>query len=102
MSARLVVPATYLAVALYAWVDFVRTNPDGLANVGLYLVTLPVALVGLAITEAMGAGSFILQPSGFGYYGDHALYYWPSVLVTAALLYWVTAALTEGRPGGET
>ena len=97
MRARLVVPATYLAFALYAWVDFVRTNPDGLANVGLYLVTLPVALVGLAITEAMGGGGFILQPSGFGYFGNHAIYYWPSVVVTAALVYWLTAALTRTR-----
>jgi hypothetical protein len=97
VRARFVVPAGYLALALYAWVDFVLTNPDGLANVGLYLVTLPVALIGLALTEVIGSGSFILQPSGFGYYGDHALYYWPSVIVTTALLYWVTAALTRTR-----
>ena len=93
MRARFIVPATYLAFAAYAWIDFVRTNPDGLANVGLYLVTLPVALVGVALTEATGGGSFVLQPSGFGYYGNHAFYYWPSVLVTACLLYWITAVL---------
>ena len=38
------------------------------------------------LTEAMGGGSFTLQPSGFGYYGNHAIYYWPSVIVTTALL----------------
>ena len=29
--------------------------------------------------------------------GDHALYYWPSVMVTAGLLYWVVTALSRTR-----
>ena len=69
-------------------------NPDGLANIGLMLATLPVTLFGLLLDWVLGRTSFVLMPSGFGYYGNHALYYWPSVLVTAAVLYPATRALT--------
>jgi hypothetical protein len=98
MKARFIVPAVYLAFATYAWIDFVRTNPDGLANVGLMLVTLPVTAFGLLLGVATGRSSFMLIPSGFGYVGDHALYYWPSVLVTASLLYCVCAAIGNAVP----
>jgi hypothetical protein len=43
-------PALYLALALYAWIDFTRTAHDGLANLGLMLVSLPVTAVGLLLT----------------------------------------------------
>ena len=69
MTARRLVPTLYLALAAYAWIDFIRTNPDGLANVGLMAVTLPITLFGLLLTELMGRGSFVLLPSGFGYQG---------------------------------
>ena len=97
MRARFLIPLIYLAVAVYVWMDFVGTNPDGLANVGLFILTLPVAIVGLALTEIISSGRFVLLPSGFGYYANHALYYWPSVLVTWMLLYWITAALSRPR-----
>jgi hypothetical protein len=90
------VPVLYVAVAAYAWVDFLREPKDGLANVGLMLVTLPVTLVGLVLTAMAGGDAFVLLPSGFGYYLDHALYYWPSVGATALLLYWIAATLTRG------
>ena len=90
---KIVLPALYLALALYAWLDFVRAPPDGLANVGLMLVTFPVTLLGLLLTELTGGGSFALMPTRFGYYGNHALYYWPSVGLTALLLYLVGRAL---------
>ena len=82
--------SAYLALAIYAWVDFTRTNHDGLANVGLFLVTAPVAIID-AIMSANGWGS--LQPHGHGYLTDHALYYVPAVAVTALLLGAIAAGI---------
>ena len=84
--ARFILPGLYVAFALYAWVDFTRTNPDGLANIGLFLVTLPVTLFDLALGALSGQSS-VLMPSGHGYIGDHALYYFPAAAVTAGLWY---------------
>jgi hypothetical protein len=70
----------YLLFAVYAWIDFANTNHDGLADVGLYLITLPVALVG---TLLLGND---LTPNGYGYLTANAIYYVPAVVVTAALL----------------
>ena len=91
------VPGSYLAVAAYVWLDFVNTPPDGLANVGLMIVTLPVTLIGLLLTWALGRTVFVLLPTSLGYYGDHALYYWPSVGLIAAAMYWVCAFFVRGR-----
>ena len=85
--ARFVLPALYLLFALYMWVDFVLAPPDGLANVGLFLATLPVALVGLVIDTLTDSARFSLLPDGFGYLGNHALYFVPAVLLTAMLFY---------------
>jgi hypothetical protein len=85
-------PVPYLAFAVYAWVDFANTNHDGLANVGLFLVTAPVTLVALLVGPAFGAKGMPM-PDGHGYLGDHALYYVPAVLVTAALLWLAGRAL---------
>ena len=79
-------PALYIAFAIYAWIDFTRINRDGLANVGLFLVTLPVTIVDLIIAGMMGRSS-VLMPRGHGYLADHALYYGPAVIVTAALMW---------------
>lgn len=38
-------PALYSALALYAWISLTRTAHDGLTNLGLMLVTLPVTAV---------------------------------------------------------
>jgi hypothetical protein len=73
----------YVAFALYAWIDFTRTAHDGLANLGLMLVTLPVTAVGLLLTWALGKAGFVLIPSGMGYYTAHAVYSWPSALLIA-------------------
>ena len=96
--ARVILPGLYLAFALYAWIDFTRTAHDGLANVGLFLVTAPVTAVGLLIDSIIGSKSFALLPDGFGYLGDHALYYVPAVAVTAALL-WLLGRKIDRRPG---
>jgi len=57
------------------------------------LVTLPVTVVGLVLSWALGSTKFVLLPNGFGYYGSHAIYYWPSVLITASLLYWLAVGV---------
>ena len=74
---------TYVAFATYAWFDFTRINHDGLANVGLFMVTAPVAVLDM-IMQSNGWGS--LLPNGHGYLTDHALYYVPAVAVTALLI----------------
>ena len=51
MRWKYVLPTLYLALALYAWIDFTRTAHDGLANLGLMLVTLPVTALGLVIAD---------------------------------------------------
>ncbi len=85
--ARFVLPGLYLALALYIWVDFATAARDGLANVGLFLVTAPVALVGLAIDRLIGSRTFSLLPGGFSYLVNHALYFVPAAAATAGLVY---------------
>ena len=94
---RFILPGLYLLFALYVWVDFTGINHDGLANIGLMLATLPVALVGLAIGAAVGSSSFVLMPTSNGYLTDHAIYYVPAVAITALLLWWVGRAM-DRRP----
>jgi hypothetical protein len=100
---RFILPMLYLAFAAYAWVDFARLPPDGLANLGLLLVTLPVTLAGLLLTSLAGAESFVLLPSGHGYLLDHLIYYVPAVVVTAFPLWGVGRAIDRWRasPRGE-
>jgi len=74
----------YIAFAIYAWFDFASTNHDGLANLGLIVVTAPVAVVGFVLS---GGGSFALIPEGRGYLADHAIYYVPAVACTALFLW---------------
>jgi hypothetical protein len=93
MKPRYMVLGGYLGIALFAWIEFLRLPPDGLANVGLFLVTFPIAFVGLAVTELLGVSSFALMPNRFGYVWDHAAYYFPAVMVTALLLYALTRRL---------
>jgi hypothetical protein len=87
-------PALYLTLAIYVWVDFARLPPDGLANLGLMLVTAPVALAGLLIGAISGASDFVLLPSGHGYLTDHAIYYVPAVAITAIVL-WLFGGLID-------
>lgn len=85
-------PALYLAFALYGWIDFINTNHDGLANVGLFLITLPVTIVLLIFGSLMGQTSMPM-PDGHGYIGNHALYYVPAVAATALLFWWLGRAI---------
>ena len=79
-------PGLYLLFAIYAWIDFAHTNHDGLANVGLFLLTAPVTIVLLVTGMPM--------PHGYGYLGDHALYFGPAALVTASLL-WIAGRFLD-------
>ena len=81
-------PGLYLAFAIYAWIDFTHINHDGLANVGLFLVTFPVTMIDLIVSSSLGNSS-VLMPTGHGYLGDHALYYAPAALATASLFWLV-------------
>ncbi len=86
-------PTLYLAFALYAWIDFTHTAPDGWGALGLVLATYPVAAMGVALTWALGRTGFVLIPSGLDYATAHAIYFWPAALLTAALLYGICSAL---------
>lgn len=96
--ARYILPILYLALALYVWIDFTRTAHDGLANLGLMAITLPVTLVGLGLGSLLGKSSFVLIPDGFGYLTSHALYYVPAVAITALLL-WLLGRTIDRRSG---
>ena len=89
MKLKYVFPAVYASVALLAWVDFSLLPPDGLANVGLMLIVLPVTLLDLAMRPEGRPGSFVLMPDSFGYYGDHAVFFGTSVLIIGAFLWWL-------------
>lgn len=96
--ARFVLPGLYAALAVYVWIDFATAARDGLANVGLFLVTPPVALFGLLIDWVSGSSRFSLLPGGFSYLGNHALYFAPATAVTAGLLYLLGRKI-DRRPG---
>ena len=90
---RYILPGLYLAFAIYVWVDFTQIARDGLANVGLFLATLPVTLVGLLLGWIFGSSKFVLMPGGFGYLAAHAIYYVPAVALTALLWWWIGRAI---------
>jgi len=94
---RFILPGLYLLIALYLWVDFTLTNHDGLANIWLFAVTLPVTLVGLLFDSLTGEPVFSFLPSGFGYLTDHALYYIPAVMLTALLPWWIGRLIDRRR-----
>jgi len=96
--ARYILTGLYLLLAVYVWIDFTRINRDGLANVGLMLVTLPVTLIGLGLGALVGSDKFVLLPDDFGYLGNHALYYVPAAAGTAALI-WLLGRAIDRRPG---
>ena len=78
---KYLVPLLYLVGAAMIWLVFARTNPDGLANIWIVIYTLPIFMVG---TLVLGL-EFPYMPGG--YYQAHALYFWPSVVFLATLLF---------------
>jgi hypothetical protein len=94
-----IISAIYLAGGLAVWISFISTNHDGLANVGLILYVFPVSLLGLAVGWVIGRTEFLLIPDRFGYYGDHAVFFFPSLFAVAALIAWlITVVLRMRRP----
>jgi hypothetical protein len=84
---RLWLPAIYGILALGAWIDFARLPPDGLANLGLWLVVFPIAVLDIALRPKADGGTSIFMPEGFGYYGNHAIFFSISVGVIATCLF---------------
>jgi hypothetical protein len=80
-------PLAYLLLAAVTFWQFLETNPDGLANVGLVIMVLPVTLAGLLIKWLFGIPEFPLIPDWVGYYWDHAVFFIPSALLVAVLLW---------------
>ena len=97
MKLRILLPCLYLAVALLAWVNFWLLPPDGLANVGLMLVVLPATILDLLLRPSDSPGSPVLVPDRFGYYCDHAVFFWISAVAIAAVLWWIGGILDRRR-----
>jgi hypothetical protein len=86
---KFIVPALYIAGAIVIWLDFSRSNPDGLANIWIAIYTFPIFIIG---TFLLG-GEF---PYVHGrYYEAHALYFWPSVAFLALALFLIFHALQK-------
>ena len=102
LGLRYWLPAAYAVLAGFAWWDFATTAPDGLANIGLMVVVLPVTAIGLALGWAIGSEAFPLLPEGFGYLGSHAAYFAPSALLIALILWRIGLAIDRalGARGG--
>ena len=97
MKLKIVLPAAYCAVALIAWIDFALAPPDGLANLGLMLVVLPVTVLDLALRPADAPGSMVLMPDSLGYYVNHAVFFGCSVLLITGALWWFGRWLDRKR-----
>ena len=93
MRLRWILPAAYAVAALLGWIDFVRTPPDGLANLGLMVIVAPIALLDLALRPAFGATESLFIPSHLGYYSAHAVFFGCSVLVLAVALFFLGWAM---------
>ena len=89
-------PAIYLFICLGVWIQFANTNHDGLANIGLVLITMPLSVFELAL-EYQIFGSYdqfpmwriLLRKIGFptGYLMDHAYWYVPLASCQAYFLF---------------
>lgn len=75
-------PVVYIIGAAFVWRDFARLPPDGLANLGLVLYTLPVVLVAMAA----GRNDFPYLHAG-EYYQRNASYFAVSVALLAAVCF---------------
>ncbi|HQO17068.1 MAG TPA: hypothetical protein PLG02_08910 [Methylotenera sp.] len=75
------IPLIYCIGALPIWLSFAHANPDGLANLGLIVYTLPIVFMAtyvLGLEFPYFSGNYIEA---------HALYFWPAVMLLAALLF---------------
>ena len=83
------VPAVYIAGAIVIWLNFLGSNPDGLANIWIAIYTFPIVLIGTFLLQ----GEFPYMPGR--YYEAHALYFWPSIAVLALALFLIFHALQK-------
>jgi hypothetical protein len=86
---KFIVPALYIAGAMVIWLDFSRSNPDGLANLWIVLYTFPIVIIGTFLLR----GEFPYVPGR--YYEAHALYFWPSVALLALALFFIFHGLQK-------
>ena len=86
---KFIAPALYIAGGMAIWLDFSRSNPDGLANIWIAIYTFPIFIIG---TFLLG-GEFPYAPGR--YYEAHALYFWPSVALLALALFFIFHALQK-------
>jgi hypothetical protein len=89
MVMKFIVPALYISGAIVIWLDFLRSNPDGLANIWIAIYTFPIVIIG---TFLLG-GEFPYVPGR--YYEAHALYFWPTVALLALALFFICHALQK-------
>ncbi len=88
MLKRIIV-LVYLLGAVLVWIDFRNSPPDGLANVGIGLYTLPVFLVARLFTVDQ------FPYFGGGYYDSHTKYFVASVLIISVTMYFILFALEK-------
>jgi hypothetical protein len=79
--AKFLLPLLYLAGAMFIWVVFVNSNPDGLANIWIAIYTFPIFMIGTLLLHQ----EFPYMPGG--YYQAHAQYFWPSVILLAVVMF---------------
>lgn len=96
-TARIWLPSLYLAIALAAWLDFLRLPPDGLANLGIILVVLPATVLDLLLTSLTDAGHSVLMPDRWGYYADQSVFFWASAAIIALGLYLLGGRIDRRR-----
>jgi hypothetical protein len=87
LNVRIVLPGIYLLVALGAWLDFMSLPADGLADLGLMLVVLPITLLDVVLRSSKHPGDSILVPDRWGYYIDLSVFFWISVAMIAVALF---------------
>jgi len=83
------VPAVYIAGSIVIWLNFLGSNPDGLANIWIAIYTFPIVLIGTFLLQ----GEFPYMPGR--YYEAHALYFWPSIAVLALVLFLIFHVLQK-------
>ncbi|WP_028450557.1 hypothetical protein [Chitinibacter tainanensis] len=102
-GAAVILPLLYLLGGAIVLLLFYRTPPDGLGNLFIFLYTLPLALLG----HRLWPGQFPFMPGG--YYLAHTLYFIPSVLLLAGLLWlalralarWLARGPSHAQPGNQ-
>jgi hypothetical protein len=86
---KLIVPALYMLGAIPVWFVFSKSNPDGLANLGLVFYTYPIIAIGTFILNL----EFPYFPGN--YYVAHALYFLFSVVFLAVILFLIFHGLQK-------